>query len=116
MTAKNQQAASKGRRKGMTQQRVETPRVIDGVSDHKSSNPASLSVARRNVNSTGGARVSTTHGLYASELPEHLQHLRAEIAQFEAACVADDGGESEIPTRRRSLIHLRARVERRARQ
>lgn len=63
-----------------------------------------------------GNALAVTHALSAAELPRDLQHLRAEIEAYEAACLVDEGNADDVPTRRRSLIHARARVERRIRQ
>jgi hypothetical protein len=63
-----------------------------------------------------GNLLAVTHALDAMELPEPLQHLRAEIAAYEAAELVDEGDPNDVPVRRRSLLHSRARVERRIRQ
>lgn len=56
---------------------------------------------------------ATTHGLDAQAWPAELSALRDEVNAFLTASVADDGGESEVPTRRRSLHEYRARIHRR---
>lgn len=63
-----------------------------------------------------GNRLAVTHALSAVDLPPGLQHLRDEIAEYEAACLIDEGSPDDVPARRRSLLQSRARVERRIRQ
>lgn len=54
-----------------------------------------------------GNRISLRHGLTAHDLSGELARQRE---AFEAASVSDDGGESEVPTRRRALHEYRARL------
>jgi hypothetical protein len=56
------------------------------------------------------------NGLRTDRLPPELEHLRMEVAELLASSVADDGGESEVPTRRRGLLEYRARIHRRVLQ
>jgi hypothetical protein len=54
-----------------------------------------------------GHELSKTHGLYdRSAAHELAEHRRAYVE----ASIADDGGESETPTRRRSLHEYRGRL------
>ena len=54
-----------------------------------------------------GNHVARTHGLYAQSVAEALA---VERQAFESRSVTDDGGESEVSTRRRSLHTYRARL------
>lgn len=54
-----------------------------------------------------GNRVARTHGLYAQSVAEALA---VERQAFETQSVTDDGGESEVSTRRRSLHAYRAQL------
>lgn len=64
-----------------------------------------------------GHALTVEHALNAVRLPPELEHLHQDLAAFEAGCVVDEGcAEADIPTRRRALLHDRARVERRIRQ
>ena len=54
-----------------------------------------------------GNQVARRHGLYAESLAEALAENRR---TFEQQSVVDDGGESEVATRRRSLHGYRARL------
>lgn len=62
---------------------------------------------------SAGNRAALTHGLTSDRLPAEFEHLRAEVESFLAASIADDGGDSEIATRRRALHEYRARLHRR---
>lgn len=90
----------------------------DCNADGNESQPARPNVVESGaVGRTGkGNGLAVTHGLYALELPPELQHLRAEIADYEAACLVDEGDSDDVPTRRRSLIEYRARLHRRVLQ
>lgn len=63
-----------------------------------------------------GNRLAVSHALNTVELPLELQHLRAEVAAFERACLVDEGDEGDVPARRRALLAYRARVHRRVLQ
>ena len=54
-----------------------------------------------------GNEVARRHGLYAGSMAATLV---AERRAFETRSVVDDGGDSEVPTRRRSLHFYRARL------
>lgn len=54
-----------------------------------------------------GNAIARTHGLYASAIARALADERQ---AFLAASLTDDGGEAEVPTRRRSLHEYRARL------
>jgi len=54
-----------------------------------------------------GNAVARKHGLHSSALTDAL---REEREAFLAASIVDDGGESEVTTRRRSLLDYRARL------
>lgn len=60
-----------------------------------------------------GAKLARTHGLYTAA---DFERMRGEIETFRQASVADDGGETEVGTRRLSLHGYRARVHRRIEQ
>jgi hypothetical protein len=60
-----------------------------------------------------GNQIAATHGLFSER---DLARLQAEVEAFLANSLTDDGGESEVPTRRRTLHEYRARVHRRIRQ
>lgn len=60
-----------------------------------------------------GNSVAATHWLHAADLPREFEHLRADLLEFLNGAVADDGGPSEVPTRRRSLLEYRGRIHRR---
>src|SRR5262245_14540453 len=59
-----------------------------------------------------GHPLTVANGLRAVNLPRELAHLRAEVAEFEAACLVDEG-DDEVPVRRRALLMYRARLHRR---
>ena len=59
---------------------------------------------------TSGTLASVGHGLFSGR---DLADLNAEVAAFLAASIDDDGGESNISTRRRDLLEARARLRRR---
>jgi hypothetical protein len=56
----------------------------------------------------GEVAASQTHAFYAKQ--ELLDHL-ADVETYVSQCVADDGGETNITTRRRSQIENRARIQ-----
>lgn len=60
-----------------------------------------------------GAALSARHGLFAAEAAEHLADARR---AFLAESLTDDGGEGEVPTRRRALHEYRARLDGHIRQ
>lgn len=60
-----------------------------------------------------GAKLARTHGLYTAA---DLERMRGEIEIFRQASVEDDGGETEVATRRLSLHAYRARIHRRIEQ
>ncbi len=99
---------------------------IGGPCPPESADDGSVTVcARGHVNTVGdsqcsvcgvtlkGNRLAVANALRAVRLPPELAHLRDEIATYEAACLVDEGDAADIPTRRRSLLHIRARVQRR---
>jgi hypothetical protein len=61
-----------------------------------------------------GNLAAVSHALRAVTLPAELQHLREEVAAYEAGCLADEGGDAaDVPIRRRSQLTYRARLHRR---
>jgi hypothetical protein len=64
----------------------------------------------------GGNFASMQHALRSDRLPPEFEPLAAEVGAFEAASIADDGGESELTHRRRALLGYRARLHRRVLQ
>ncbi len=58
---------------------------------------------------TAGNDASVQHGLHATNVPAEFLSLQTE---FLAGAVADDGGVSEIPTRRMSQLEYRAVLHR----
>lgn len=60
-----------------------------------------------------GNRAAVSHAIHAADLPAEFQHLQREVDAFLAGAVADDGGDTEITTRRRSLLEYRGRLHRR---
>lgn len=65
---------------------------------------------------TRGNGAAISHGAYSRSLPPEFAHLRDEITTFLQQAIADDGGESEISARRKTLLEYRARVHRRISQ
>ena len=63
-----------------------------------------------------GNLAAVTHALRTDRLPPEFASLVAEVEDFVAAAIADDGGASEISHRRQSLHNYRARVHRRIAQ
>jgi hypothetical protein len=59
-----------------------------------------------------GNRLAVTNAMRAAHLPPDLQHLRAEVAEFLAGCLVDEG-DSDLPVRRRAALQNRARLQRR---
>ncbi len=47
------------------------------------------------------------------KLPPEFQHLVADVADFVAGCLVDEGDPHDVPTRRRALLDYRARLHRR---
>ena len=96
---------------------------MSSVAPDLSPDPAAIETARATVpitsnhdragNWTAKNTGAVTHALYAAELPAEFQHLQREIDTFLAGAVADDGGDTEITTRRRALLQYRARLHRR---
>lgn len=61
-----------------------------------------------------GNRAAVTHGLYAAgDVPAEFAHLQAEVRQFVADALVDEGDLAQIPARRLALIEYRARLHRR---
>ncbi len=61
-----------------------------------------------------GNRAAVTHGLYAAgDVPAEFAHLQAEVRQFVAEALVDEGDVAQIPARRLALIEYRARLHRR---
>ena len=61
-----------------------------------------------------GNRDAVTHGLYATgDVPAEFKHLQAEVRQFVADALVDEGDVAQIPARRLALIEYRARLHRR---
>lgn len=60
-----------------------------------------------------GNFAAATHLQRTDRLPQEFAFLDGAIEEFRNASIADDGGESEVPTRRRSLHEYRARLHRR---
>lgn len=60
-----------------------------------------------------GNTLPVKHGLQSAR---DLANLDAEVSTFLAASLTDDGGETEVATRRRSLHEYRARLHRRIAQ
>jgi hypothetical protein len=63
-----------------------------------------------------GNLAAVRHALRTERLPKEFAHLAAEVDEYVSASIADDGGDSEVPTRRRSLHEYRARIHRRVLQ
>jgi hypothetical protein len=59
---------------------------------------------------TTGAVASVRHGLFSDR---DLAGLNADVARFIAGSISDDGGDDNIPTRRRADLEYRARLHRR---
>ena len=53
------------------------------------------------------------HSLRAANLPPELAHLAADVEEFVAGCLTDEGNASDVSRRRASLIQYRARIHRR---
>ena len=60
-----------------------------------------------------GNLAAVSHALRASQLPPEFAHLVADVDEFMAGCLVDEGDAHDIPTRRRSLLAYRARLHRR---
>lgn len=60
-----------------------------------------------------GNLAAVKHALSATKLPPEFEHLEAEVGDFVAGCLVDEGNEADVSTRRRSLLNYRARVHRR---
>ena len=66
-----------------------------------------------------GVQVSPHESELAGQdlLPRSFEFLNAELQSFLQECIRDEGGDiSAVPRRRRSLLELRARIQRRALQ
>jgi len=63
-----------------------------------------------------GNLAAVQHALRTDRLPPEFASLAAEIDDFMSASVTDDGGDSEVGTRRKSLHQYRARLHRRVLQ
>lgn len=64
----------------------------------------------------GGNLAAVRHGLRTDRIPPEFEHLVADVEEFVAGCLADEGDEAEVSTRRRSLLNYRARLHRRIMQ
>jgi hypothetical protein len=53
------------------------------------------------------------NALRTDRIPPEFAHLEAQLTEYLGGSLADDGGASQVPTRRRSLHEYRARVHRR---
>ncbi len=61
-----------------------------------------------------GNRAAVTHGFYATgDVPAEFAHLQAEVAEFVANALVDEGDAAQIPARRLALLEYRARLHRR---
>jgi hypothetical protein len=60
-----------------------------------------------------GNFAALAHSLRAVNLPPELAHLAADVEDFVAGCLVDEGDAADVPTRRRALLTYRARVHRR---
>lgn len=60
-----------------------------------------------------GNLAAVQHALRTDRLPAEFAHLAAEVADYVAASLADDGGDENVGHRRKSLHQYRARVHRR---
>ena len=68
--------------------------------------------AKRCANGHTRGLLAVQHALRMDSLPPEFQHLQAELDDYTAASITDDGGASEVPARRRSLHEYRARLHR----
>lgn len=60
-----------------------------------------------------GNSIRASHGLFSER---DLANLRAEVQDWLARALVDEGGELEVTTRRRALLEYRARLHRRIAQ
>lgn len=60
-----------------------------------------------------GNLAAVSHALRSDRLPPEFEHLRAEVEAFADESISDDGGVSEVATRRRTLHEYRGRIHRR---
>lgn len=63
-----------------------------------------------------GNMAAVKHALRTDRLPKEFAQLAQEVEDFMSASITDDGGDSEVPARRRSLHEYRARLHRRVLQ
>jgi len=57
-----------------------------------------------------GNTAALTTAVHTDRVPAGLEQLHAEVERFMAGALADEGGEADIPTRRRNLLDLRGHV------
>ena len=60
-----------------------------------------------------GNLAAIKHALHSDRLPPEFAHLAADLDEFIAGCLGDEGDERDVPTRRRALLNYRARLHRR---
>ena len=94
----------------------ETPGTTFSDPEFGAAAPATPTPRERGANGQflPGNRAAVTHGLYAAgAVPAELGHLQAEVRQFVAVALVDEGDVAQIPARRLALIEYRARLHRR---